>query len=911
MAKNTVVSHLDLSLPKTRIMATIGHANYEYSQLEGMLENGASIFRFNAARIKNGFFEFKNKQPVDVSKVLDDINLLSQARWQPITISLDLAGPKVRVKNFISYHKRGEGVSAKANEATEGNHPKIGDAVYLYSDSVDWKAAHIKETLNGIDPSRIQEREDMSGDFCVDETWRIQTTIHSFDTVKESVSLKDGKCKLCIESYSPQNDFIKAKVKEVANDFFFSSTQGVNPRGYMFPEILQDKDFKDFDLALENNFDLICVSFVCSPLEYFQLKKKIEDYSNTSKKNGKNDNKKSPLIFAKIETIFAVEPAEAKRYCQENKLDSKKVYGQCVHPKDQQRYTSLIKLYEENPIKAICETFDGVMVARGDLAVEADKYRVPFYQKAIIECCRSINKPVIIATEVLQSMTGGNPSTRAEVGDIATAVLDGADVIMLAGEVASTASDPAQVVKELKNAIQTAEDAEEKEKWIRNRGDVKYFYEKFSSLLHEGETHLEEMKERKLLTKKNVEMIRWKIGMGSRVCLAARAKDATAILVSVTTGETAKHVSYFRPVQQIISIGSNLEVARQLILWKGIYPVVMQYDAKHDLNDFILIGREIHHVVNIRPSGEWRNKQEFIIPGLLRIESKLQDGRQKKFLPNTVHEISLRYPPEKIPEREIKYILTEEYYKKLKKHLKNKQKFKQIRQIEQRNYYFFDTKNIVKKKKGMVRIRIERVDEEPERAILTIKKKSEKVNEKGKNKNSGTLERWEKEFNVTPYFSSNGLQIDKKVSFDLLPDFFKKYIWREFQKDSNEVEETKLECPTDFEFAEIANMTNIRLTVETHSELTLELDMFSTKENRQYYELEIETIAADEKKRDEHVRLLFELLGIPVVSHENYPSKFVRTLIDFGILAMSDEIRNAIGGVEKELAKYSSKKNRK
>ena len=61
MAKNTVLSHLSLDLPKTRIMATIGPANYNKKQLKGMLDNGATIFRFNAARINKGIFEFKKK----------------------------------------------------------------------------------------------------------------------------------------------------------------------------------------------------------------------------------------------------------------------------------------------------------------------------------------------------------------------------------------------------------------------------------------------------------------------------------------------------------------------------------------------------------------------------------------------------------------------------------------------------------------------------------------------------------------------------------------------------------------------------------------------------------------------------------------------------------------------------------
>jgi hypothetical protein len=96
-------------------------------------------------------------------------------------------------------------------------------------------------------------------------------------------------------------------------------------------------------------------------------------------------------------------------------------------------------------------------------------------------------------------------------------------------------------------------------------------------------------------------------------------------------------------------------------------------------------------------------------------------------------------------------------------------------------------------------------------------------------------------------------------------------------------------------------MSNTRFTVETHSELTLELDAFSTKEGCKYYELEIETIAVDEDRRDEYVELLFVYLGIPVVCHLDHPTKFVRTLLDFGLLEMNEKIWNAIDSVHKQL----------
>jgi pyruvate kinase len=938
-------------------MATIGEKNYKEKELNKMLENGATIFRFNAARIKeNKDFDFKTNPKV--SEVLENIKLLSEARRQPITTSLDLEGPKVRVRKLISIHER----EKEPREGIPLNHPEVGDIVYLYSNNVKWKASHIKKTLNGIDSQRIKNastgvnknKESEYAPDSIDKIWRIHISIHDFDTVNDYISIKDGKCNLRIKTKGPKKDFVITKVEEVAEDFFFSSKrQGVNPKGYLFPNILQKKDLEDFEWGLKNNIDLICVSFVCSPLEYFELKKKMDDF----KKNEGKNNWHRPLIFAKIETIFAVNEDEAVKYFQAKDLNDRKVCEKRIAKEDRNRYLRLIDLYVKNPIKAICETFDGVMVARGDLAVEADKYHVPFYQKGIINACRLCNKPVIIATEVLESMKKkGSPSTRAEIGDIATAVVDEADAIMLAGEVASTESDPASVVSELKDAIKTAEDSVENETWLKKAGDIQYFYEKFSSCSHETEAHLEEMKNKGLLSSKDVEAVRLKIGMGSKVCIAARAKNASAIFVSVTTGETSKYVSHFRPPQQIISIGSSLEVARRLVLWKGIYPVVMQYPPKYELNDFILIAREVHSEVHIMPTAkksekeeeekkekkEGNEKEEFIIPALLRIESKLQDGKEKKLLPNTVHDISLEKTPkdkkpEGIAEREKKYILTKKDYKKLREYLEEeydrnytkkikyklnedlKKEIERIKQdkkkkqklekefkkklgefkpktklIEQKNYYFHDKSSVIVDNEAMIRIRVEEVNEKLDRIVLTIKKKAQKLKD-------GTAVRWEKEFHVTPYFESEDPTFKYKDpidSFEYLPDFFRNLIYEEFREDFKGEEIT---APEKIELENVASMANTRLTVETHSELVLELDSFSTKDGCNYYELEIETIPADEGKRDEYVELLFKSLGIKDISHEDYPPKSVMTLLDFGLIPMTDKFRNAIKYVRDKL----------
>src|SRR5205085_343838 len=132
----------------------------------------------------------------------------------------------------------------------------------------------------------------------------------------------------------------------------------------------------------DNGFDAISMSFACSPLEAFELKKRIQQRVQ------KGGIRKIPLIFAKLETIFSVSPDDAGRFLTAQRLAQPSVYKKKISTKDISRYKYLIKKYKARPIDALCDVFDGAMVARGDLAVEANKYRVPVYQQQIIQACR-------------------------------------------------------------------------------------------------------------------------------------------------------------------------------------------------------------------------------------------------------------------------------------------------------------------------------------------------------------------------------------------------------------------------------------------------------------------------------------------------------------------------------------------
>ena len=198
---------------------------------------------------------------------------------------------------------------------------------------------------------------------------------------------------------------LKDEVKlKVIHGGYLSSKKGVNlPNTKISQPSLTEKDKKDLQVILEHNLDWIGLSFVRSPRDIIELKHII------------SQNKKQTKVVAKIEKPEAV-----------------------------------IEL--ENIVKES----DAVMVARGDLGVEIPMQDVPLIQKKIITTCLNFAKPVIVATQMMESMTENAAPTRAEVNDVANAVMDGADAVMLSGET-SVGKYPFTTVKAMCKIIKKIE----------------------------------------------------------------------------------------------------------------------------------------------------------------------------------------------------------------------------------------------------------------------------------------------------------------------------------------------------------------------------------------------------------------------------------------------------------------------
>tara|TARA_B000000557_G_C20809647_1_gene459404 strand:- start:824 stop:2236 length:1413 start_codon:yes stop_codon:yes gene_type:complete len=273
-------------------------------------------------------------------------------------------------------------------------------------------------------------------------------------------------------------------------------------KGVNFPGIaldvptLTDQDEKDLKIALEGGADWVALSFVRSPSDYDIVRSQIRDLGYNT-----------PII-AKVEKWEAV-----------------------------------------NNIDGIINAFDAVMVARGDLGVELPIERVPLIQKDVIEKASMNGKPVIIATQILDSMIKRPVPTRAEVSDIANAILDGADALMVTGETA-IGSHPGKVVSVLRNVILETESAID--------------YNEFYPIKKHG----------KINTAKAI---------SHAACTVAIDQDIKVLVTMTHSGSTARMVARYRPHSQIIAMTPSKDICRQLAIVWGVYSfVVPRYEKTDD-----------------------------------------------------------------------------------------------------------------------------------------------------------------------------------------------------------------------------------------------------------------------------------------------------------------------------------------
>lgn len=194
-------------------------------------------------------------------------------------------------------------------------------------------------------------------------------------------------------------------------------------------------------------------------------------------------------------------------------------------------------------VDEIIKYSDGIMVARGDMGVEIPIERVPVIQKMIIQKCNAAGKPVITATQMLDSMVRNPRPTRAEVSDVANAIMDGSDAIMLSGETAS-GEWPVE-------AVETMAD-------IAGATESQINYNELLSTLLKNQTNTVQS------------------AISASVCATANKLEAEAIITGTQSGSTARNIAKFRPKATIIAVTPVEAVARRLACTWGVYTIVSE-----------------------------------------------------------------------------------------------------------------------------------------------------------------------------------------------------------------------------------------------------------------------------------------------------------------------------------------------
>ena len=300
-----------------------------------------------------------------------------------------------------------------------------------------------------------------------------------------TIMLDDGLIKLAIKSVTDTDI-----VCEVLNSGKIKTKKGVNVPGvHLSMPYLSQKDREDIIFGIQNGFDFIAASFVRTAQDVYDIRNLLNEYDSNIR------------IIAKIENREGV-----------------------------------------NNIDSILSAADAVMVARGDLGVEIDFTELPGIQKNIIDRSFSFGKPIVTATQMLDSMMVNPRPTRAEISDVANAIYDGTSAIMLSGETAAGAYP----VEALKTMSAIAE---------RTENEPHYRDERFKDAAH-GQISVSD-------------------ATAHAACLTARDVNAAAIVTVSESGNTARLLSKYRPTQPIIACVMDEQVQRQLSLSWGITSLLM------------------------------------------------------------------------------------------------------------------------------------------------------------------------------------------------------------------------------------------------------------------------------------------------------------------------------------------------
>ena len=314
--------------------------------------------------------------------------------------------------------------------------------------------------------------------------------LHEDVNIGSKILVNDGLIELEVLEIIDKNIVCK-----VLNGGKLSNKKSINVPGLSLQlPLLSERDKNDIIFGVEQGFDIIAVSFVRKPEDILAIREVLKEH-----------NAEDIKIISKIENNEGVENFDK-----------------------------------------ILEVSDGIMVARGDLSVEIPMQKVPMLQKEFIKKCMDAAKPVIVATQMLESMVNNPRPTRAEVSDIANAILDGTSAIMLSGETAS-GKYPVECVSTMGKVAESIE--LEMDHWQR-----------LNNKTRSGD----------------LVGVKHDLIIGHALCEVAMQTEAKAIFSLSAHGNTPKALSSFRPNCDIIAFTPEVKTARQMSLIWGVIPIFIE-----------------------------------------------------------------------------------------------------------------------------------------------------------------------------------------------------------------------------------------------------------------------------------------------------------------------------------------------
>ncbi len=312
--------------------------------------------------------------------------------------------------------------------------------------------------------------------------------IYEHLTPNSILLVNDGRIRLQV--IEQHNDHL---ITEILNDAEISNNKGVNIPDVILPiDALTNKDKSDLIKALDMGVDWVALSFVQQAEDINKLKKMIGNKA---------------LVMAKIEKPSAVKN-----------------------------------------IDEIIKVADGIMIARGDLGVEMPTEQVPIAQKNIIRRCRHFGKPVVVATQMLESMIDNLVPTRAEASDVANAIYDGTDAVMLSGE-SAVGAHPVEVVKTMHNIIENVEND-------KNNYNLR-------------------------IEDENVDDVNNTDAITLAAYSIAKKSNAKAIITFSVSGRTTRRMARERAPVQIVGLSPKINTTRRMQLYWGVNSCYSNEDAQN------------------------------------------------------------------------------------------------------------------------------------------------------------------------------------------------------------------------------------------------------------------------------------------------------------------------------------------